>query len=271
MSAIDLATRITPSMIPAMKAAGIEAVCRYLSNSPAKNLSADEAKLLSAAGIKCVVVWEAQGDKYASFTAAQGAIDAGRAIAEAHSLGMPAGACIYFCGDDFDASDAQIAGGITQYMKPASALVHTAGFTVGVYGNGACCKAMLDGGMADKAWLWGVRMSNGTPAFTASGRWSIRQHPTINEFGASVDPDDVQGDYGGWLLGDAPRPIVPAVPAAAPAAGPALPASPGPDQIKAILTATDFQAAVRAFQISRDLTADGVIGPNTLRALTGHP
>jgi hypothetical protein len=253
MPAIDLATRITPAMIPAMKAAGIEAVCRYLSNSPAKNLSLDEAKLLSAAGIKCVVVWEAQGDRYSNFTPGQGFTDAERAGTQAAALNVPPLTTIYFAVD-FDASGAQIASGITDYFRAVSAKVLLAGYGAGVYGNGAVCAAMLDAKIADKAWVWGAGGTNGTQAFIASNRWSIRQHPTVNEFGASVDPDDVQGDYGGWLFGGT-------------AAAPVLLASPGP--VIAIPEAKALQTALKAAGRYVGLV-DNDWGPRSSAALTAY-
>lgn len=209
MPAIDLAQPITAAMIPAMKAAGIEAVCRYLSNSPAKNATKIEGELLAAAGIRLVLVWEAAGDNYANSTAGQGFTDATRAIAEAQALGVPKGSCIYFCGDDFDATDEQIAAGITSYMRVVKMRMQSAGYGTGVYGNGACCKAMLASGLADKAWVWGALGTNGTRDFIANGNWSIRQHPTVNEFGASVDPDDVRGEYGGFFLVPPPAEAAP--------------------------------------------------------------
>jgi hypothetical protein len=42
----------------ALKSAGIKFVCRYLSHSPSKNLTAAEARKLTDAGIWIVVVWE---------------------------------------------------------------------------------------------------------------------------------------------------------------------------------------------------------------------
>lgn len=254
MSAIDLATRVTAAMIPSMKAGGIEAVCRYLSNSPAKNLSLDEAKLLSGAGIKCVLVWEAQGDRYNSFTADQGITDAERAVSQATALGMPKGGAIYFAVD-FDATADQITDGITAYMRAVmqSQPWGLNGWRIGIYGNGAVCAAMLDAGLADLAWVWGAGGTNGTQAFIASNRWAIRQHPTVNRFGASVDPDDVQGDYGGWMLGSsvgAPSSTTAVADAAIPSA----------NVLQAALQLSGFyQGAL-----------DGVWGPQSSTALTQY-
>jgi Domain of unknown function (DUF1906) len=44
--------------ISELKKAGITFVCRYLSHSPAKNLTLKEAEELSAAGIDIVSIWE---------------------------------------------------------------------------------------------------------------------------------------------------------------------------------------------------------------------
>jgi len=199
MNAIDMAAPITSAMIGPMKAAGIVAACRYLSNNPPKNLTAAEAAMLSRAGIKCVVVWEGQGDLYSSFTAAQGRSDAQDAIAQAMALRIPAGATIYFAVD-FDANDSQIANGITDYFRAVKAEMAVSPYVGGVYGNGAVCSEMLDAGLAAMAWVWAGMGTNGTPAFMGSGRWSIQQHPTTQMFGASVDGDDVKEPYGGWLL-----------------------------------------------------------------------
>src|SRR5580692_2674851 len=99
MRAFDCSSRITSAMIPAMKAAGVITVCRYLSNNPEKNLSKEEAKLLADNSIYVVLVWESIGDRYSSFTTSQGNIDGLKAIAEALDLGVPVGACIYFAVD----------------------------------------------------------------------------------------------------------------------------------------------------------------------------
>ena len=201
--AIDLAQPLTPAQILAASKAGVEALCRYLW-AGGKGLTLAEARAATAANMKLVVVYEGRGDRYSSFTAAQGSIDAHHAIVLAQSLGIPKGATIYFCGDDFDATGSEIAGGILAYVKAASPVIRGAGFRFGVYGNGAMCKAMLDANLADNAWVWGAMGTNGTAAFVASNRWSIRQHPTVREFGVSVDPDEIQGDYGGFLV-DLPK------------------------------------------------------------------
>jgi hypothetical protein len=261
-TAIDQTSPPAPSELAKMAAAGMVASLRYLSRNRNKNLSRAEAVQTTGAGIKNVVVWEAQGDDPDSFTAAQGTADAKQALIEATVIGIPKGACIYFCGDDFDASDEQIAGPITDYMTSVAPLVRAAGYRVGVYGNGAMCAHMLDNHLADLAWVWGSGKTNGTQAFYASNRWSIRQHPTVTEFGASVDPDDVQGDYGGFFVGTPPSAPAVVPPATAPA-----PAAATPSAIQTILDAENFGAAVVAFQEKAGLTADGVIGPATLKAL----
>ncbi len=193
MSAIDLVSAITEDKLPSLKAAGITDVIRYLSSHP-KGITKPEYELLLDNGFGVILVYESQGDQYEYFTTQQGEDDAATIAALLDRLGAPAGCAIYICADDFDANDEQIAGGIHDYftaLKPLLPLNR-----IGGYGNGAALAHLLDAGLISLAWIWGAGATNGTQDFIASNRWVIRQRPTINEFGLSVDPDDVQGDYG---------------------------------------------------------------------------
>jgi hypothetical protein len=196
--ALDLARPLTETQIAAAATAGVAAICRYLWQG-GKGLTAAEVRACAQWQVRIVPVFEGRGNLYAYFTAAQARKDAAKVLALAAQLGIPKGVAIYFCGCDFDATGQQIAGGIAAYMTLAAQAVRAAGYRTGVYGNGAMCAFMLDRKVADLAWVWGAMATNGTAAFVSSGRWSIRQHPTVREFGVSVDPDDIQGDYGGWL------------------------------------------------------------------------
>src|SRR3954454_9683507 len=97
----------------ALKSAGIKFVCRYLSHSPSKNLTAAEAKKLSDAGIWIVVVWETTAKRALDGYAA-GAADARDALAQAQICGMPDDRPIYFAVD-WDASAGQ-QGAINSYL-----------------------------------------------------------------------------------------------------------------------------------------------------------
>jgi len=203
-NSFDAAVRVTQQVISKINQSGqiIIAICRYLSNNPEKNLNADEFKLLSDNNIKVVLVWEARGDLYSNFTTDQGTQDATRALAQAKTLNVPDNAAIYFAVD-LDANKAQVTLGIYAYFQAVKKVFDTAQskYRIGVYGNGLVCQTLLDAGLVSLCWLWGVNSSYGTQDFLASNKWVIHQHAPTTAFGVSVDMDDVQGDYGGAILG----------------------------------------------------------------------
>jgi hypothetical protein len=98
------------------KAVGINFIGRYYSNSPGKNLSPSEARLITGAGMFIVAVWETLGDRASFFSLKQGADDATSASNQAQTIGQPIDSAIYFALD-YDASPEEIAGGITDYFK----------------------------------------------------------------------------------------------------------------------------------------------------------
>lgn len=116
----------THPAIAALKAAGVTAVGRYLSDYAAKNITAAEAAALHAAGIMIWLVWEnRKGD--ALLGAAQGAEDARKALAQADALGIPTNVPIYLATDT-DATWAQVQA----YYAGARTVL---GARVGVYGS----------------------------------------------------------------------------------------------------------------------------------------
>lgn len=194
------APREVASVIPQIKAAGLGFVARYFSFNGAKNLSASEAQRLSAAGIKIVSVFEARGDVYSSFTAAQGAKDAAQALQLAAQVGQPKGSGVYFAVD-FDASADQIAGGISAYFAAVNDALHGQ-YRVGVYGSGLVCESLGDAGLAELFWLACAGGWQGTRDFT--GQWHIRQSLPSSAYhlGFPVDPDEaIDGIFGQWELG----------------------------------------------------------------------
>lgn len=275
-NAFDMDALPTAAMVPAMKAAGTRACIIY-----SRLVTREVVELLSANDIDTVIVGEwGTGADPEHYTADNGLADAERLLAElaAQDLHPPG---VYVCNGDFDANAEQIAGGITDYRRAVKNVLDGAGIGAGGYGNGANLAAGLDDGTILKAFVWAGRSTNGTVAFTESGRWSIRQYPTATEFGASVDPDEVQGDYWGFRVSvTAPQPI----------ASQSVPSSPawytrplsygdeGEDVKEAQRLLDDvavdgifgrgMQAAVRQFQRTAGLVPDGVIGPMTAAALS---
>lgn len=201
--AFDLAQPMTDAQFAQAKAAGVPAIIRYLW-SGGKGVTKDEFALSAKYQIPLVLVYEGRGDLISSYTVAQAKKDAATALHLLSLLGVPKHACVYFCADDFDASNAQILANIGPYFAALAPLIRAEDYRVGDYGNGAACEFLLDAGTVDLAWLWGVKESNGSPEFSASNRWSIRQHAPSHLFGLSIDPDDVQGDFGGFIPGNVP-------------------------------------------------------------------
>ena len=183
--------------IAALKAAGIRFVCRYLSHSPSKNLTADEARSLSDAGIWIVVVWETTANR-ALDGYAGGAADAADAQAQAQACGMPAGRPVYFAVD-WDATSGQQAA-INAYLDGAASELGRA--NVGIYGGYGPVKRALDGGHA--AWAWQTYAWSG-------GRWDSRaqlqQYSNDHTFdGVGCDYDRATaGDFGQWRVGVSPN------------------------------------------------------------------
>lgn len=240
MQGIDAAFDLSP-YTATLQRAGIGWAGRYYSRNPNKDLSPREAQALAAAGIALVSVFEAQGDRVASFTAAQGALDAQVALACAAECGQPAGSTIYFAVD-FDAGEAEIAQHVVPYFQAiAGALVGK--YVVGAYGSGLVLSRLQARGLAQRLWL------------AQAGGWAhgslavpdIKQGPVSAAVipGHEVDTDESLSDtFGAW--------------------GPAAAARPGDGEIVATVKVLQGQLQARGFYKAR---LDGIAGPQTLAAL----
>ncbi len=180
----------------ALKAAGVRFVCRYLSHSPSKNLTASEARTLSDAGLWIVVVWETTAKRALDGRAA-GVADATAARAQAGSCGMPADRPVYFAVD-WDASSGQQSA-INAYLDGAASVLGRGG--VGLYAGYGPVKRALDGGHVP--WAWQTYAWSG-------GRWDRRAQlqqysndHTIDGVGCDYDRATTD-DYGQWRVGVTP-------------------------------------------------------------------
>lgn len=195
-SALDTASPTTNSLL-ALKNAGFTTAIRYLWQGD-KGATARELSAITAVfgGTQpCVLVYEAEA---ATVLGGEAAGRAGGTAIEAlmSQLGLGAAAPVYAIAADFDALPDQLAAirqfevGLRGTLAPARKR--------GVYGNGLVCAGM-DPAYVAYSWLLGGADTQGTAAFSASGRWSVRQHPTVEGYGLSYDPDDLcDGDHGGF-------------------------------------------------------------------------
>jgi hypothetical protein len=199
MLGIDASQDCT-SIADAIVTDGRQFVCRYYANSGAKQLTSTELENLRGAGLKIVVVWEdgrPTSASYFSFT--KGVDDGTSAYNDGLQIGQPAVAPIYFAVD-YDASDIDLAGGITDYLNGVALGIRTAANgasenPIGVYGSGATCRFALSRGLATYTWL---AMSSGWRGYDFQD-WNIRQSAGKNYGNTDADFDESSGtDFGAF-------------------------------------------------------------------------
>jgi len=199
-SGVDASTNCA-SIAGQLQASGRKFICRYYANSGKKRLRADEAKILSAAGLTIVVVWEDGFPTSAGyFSHAKGVDDGTSAYHDALSLGQPKGSAIYFAVD-FDAPATDITGVISDYFRGIADGFSTISqgnpnYLIGVYGSGSTCSSLLDQDLARYSWM---AMSSGWQGHDFA-RWNIKQKPGKSLKSVSLDYDDAVDDYGGFVL-----------------------------------------------------------------------
>jgi hypothetical protein len=161
----------------ALKGAGYQFACRYLSADTSKNISASEANDLRNSGLEIVVVWETTANRALAGSGA-GADDARSALAQANAAGL-SGVPIYFAVD-FDAAESQ-QGAINQYMQGAASVLGKQ--RTGVYGGFYVVKRCLDAGVV--TWAWQTQAWSG-------GQVDPRAH--ILQYAKTVTINGVQCD-----------------------------------------------------------------------------
>jgi LysM repeat protein len=192
---------------------GYRFMCRYLSWLPnGKVITVAEYQQLLAKGFEVALNWE-YGAKDQLGAAASGKLHAAEAVRQARALGYPAGKTIYFSAD-FDATEAQQAP-INAYMAAAKAILHAAGYRIGIYGGFYVVKRAFDAGVTDDGW-----QTYGWSGGQWDSRAAIRQdHNEIQCGGADCDHNTrVGATYlaGGHSAAPAPPPPAPHPPAPTP-------------------------------------------------------
>ena len=192
---LDTTQDCTPH-IPAIKAAGISFVCRYASHSAWKNMTLEEVRALSKAGIYICTVWEI-GDQESYFTRAQGLMDGAGSFAFCQHLGQPFNSPIYYAVD-LDINPTKV----VQYFQAVRESLQRHGqigkttYEVGVYGPGAVCKFLHDAGLVSFTWI------DQSPGHSGAdyADWNLKQLPSATIAGMNADGDVSRGNGGGWMV-----------------------------------------------------------------------
>lgn len=164
----------------------------YVSPTKAKNITKSECEDFHAVGMSVCLVWESTG-KETLKGYSQGSADAREARRQARALGFPDELPIYHA-IDFDATNAQLSGGIANYFRGAAAAAGSVDL-IGAYGGLKQVAYLLDHHLIRYAWQ--------TYAWSG-GKWDSRAqarqyHNNVRLAGGTVDLDRAMtDDYGQW-------------------------------------------------------------------------
>lgn len=192
----------TQSQATCIKNAGYSFVCRYYNtNAPSKNLTKSEAIALSNAGLYNVSIWENGYPTSSSyFSLAKGQSDGAAAYNYAkNTIGQPSNTPIYFAVD-YDASQTDIEGVISQYFAGITSAFNDAGtgYSIGVYGSGATISYIYNNFyLVTHRWQ---AQSTGWRGYDANGPWELKQGSGFSLCNLSCDHNTSNGNAGGWQV-----------------------------------------------------------------------
>lgn len=261
---VDYSNPPPAAVLTRMRAANITFVCRYLPNGGRRpDLTPAELSQLRDAGLGVVSIWETNPTYPGFFTAERGAFDGARARTAARSLGQPDTAPIY-ATVDYDMADAEW-GSVEAYLQAFAVAI--APYPMGVYGN----YRVIDHAQQRTKYLWQTYAWSAGKLHQAARLYQYKNGDT--SFGAEVDLDKAFGDEPGIWTGKITEvetvptlrlndkgPTVMILQILLGLAGQQL----TPDGQFGSGTLT----AVKAFQASSGLDADGIVGPKTWGALS---
>jgi glycoside hydrolase-like protein len=178
-------------------------VARYYRDPASRwpTLSAEEARMVSSAGMSLVAVWESHSHKPDYFSYASGYSDALAAHRQAKAIGQPSGSAIYFAVD-YNAQEPDVRGPVDQYFRGvhaglAAAAEQAREYRVGVYGSGAVCDYLKRARLAEYAWLSNSTAWSGYDSFTD---WNIRQSGRSPLLSFDQDSNEARGEFGSFQV-----------------------------------------------------------------------
>lgn len=206
---------VTTSKLAQLKQMGVETIIRYITTNTVgeKCVKPEEARAMAIADIKLGLVFEVWGGsdnfRHNDINADTGRSHGQFAASWAPRVGAPSGTIIWFAIDN-DASPAQIARLVLPYFRSVREAMGGA-FRVGIYGPGDACRAVVEDGAADAAWLSNAMGWSGSRAYRDSRKWTLLQHLETNLLGLSIDPNEANGDDYGQFVPWGQKPVIAAV------------------------------------------------------------
>ena len=247
---------------------GYSFICRYLSHNPSKDITLEEAKMLSAAGLDIVLVWETTEQRaLADYDA--GHSDASEAFARAEAAGMPHGRPVYFAIDTDATGEA-----VEAYFHGVNDASGPDINRIGAYGGIKPLTYLADAGLIKYLWQ--------TSAWSNS-KWEPRSHLQQFKYGVTICGADCDinramfDDFGQWRIGAAPEPPIPPLPTTHRTLTVTSPLMTGGDVIwlqkKLCVISFPVQidgkygnetaGAIKKFQELKQLSVVGICGPKT--------
>lgn len=169
-----------------------------LSHSTKQKLTRAEALHLSSMGIFLVAVFQNVNNSAGYFSFSQGQSDGVSAFEYAAStIHQPAGSPVYFAVD-FDATETDLQVHILPYFRGVR--MWSQEYHVGVYGSGFVCRRLKELGLVSYTWLAQSSGWSEYHKYRDSKEWNILQGMGIKFHGVDVDPDDSNGNGGGFKV-----------------------------------------------------------------------
>lgn len=215
MTVIDTDTNCTPHLDD-LKRRGVTAIGRYYAARGSKRITKTEAQAICAAGLQLFIVYEDSGSPELSVD--RGRHDGQIALSQAKAIGQPQGTPIYFAMEHLpNGYTEKDVAGIKRYFEGIRRAFGDS-YKIGCYSNGTTLQALLDAEAIQYAWLSASLSFDGSHAFKAGRKWCLAQDPHIDQNwrGVSVDVNDVNGDFGAFVIetngaevpvSDAPHPV----------------------------------------------------------------
>lgn len=191
----DASQQFTPAQALAAASAGYTHIGRYTVGA-SKSITSAELAGLKAAGLLLFPIQQRFNNSNAEMTQAAGRTQGIEALERCRALGLPDGSTVFFAVD-YDPVDTSIAGPVTNFFVGAKGVMEQqllGNYQVGIYGTRNVCDAIIDSGLASRAFIAGMSTGwSGNMGFRMPQDWSYNQIVETTEVfnGATIGIDRV--------------------------------------------------------------------------------